>query len=215
MNTATTSAPPQVTLQQLVREYCELENQAQSKYFPLTEKALEMFERNLNAKQVRKEFMSAFCEVNGITSNKIDNADYVNFNSRVHQFTLIAERGRPFYDEQRKKRLGFHAMCELARAYKSKKSSGSEAEEHEDNGSGNGETPASDDGFFINKFCRQVTRDGQKCLKFKFFTNLAVLTDSVEKGQIENPEKYSEVVAILKKLVAVSQAALAKLEHEA
>jgi hypothetical protein len=44
----TTTTQTETTLLQLVVEYCQSEKQAQSKYFPLTEKAIEMFEYGLD-----------------------------------------------------------------------------------------------------------------------------------------------------------------------
>ncbi len=64
-----TTGTETTSLVQLVTEYCELEKKAQSSFFALTEKAIDMFEHGLDDKQVGKEFRLAFAQANGMRSS--------------------------------------------------------------------------------------------------------------------------------------------------
>ena len=205
MTTTTTQTTVEATLVQLVAEYCQLEKEAQSKYFPLTEKAIDLFEHSMTEEQVSKQFRLAFAQANGMESREFTkHVEYRSFRDLVRRFVKIAKCGRKWYDEQRAKQIGFHSMYKLAVAHKTKPNP-TETESNTEHEAG--ESPPPD--IFISKFCKQVADEGQRFLDSRFFTKLATLVDSVENGQIE---QYSEVVTMLKRLVAASSEALEKLE---
>ena len=56
-----------------------------------------------------------------------------------------------------------------------------------------------------------IDDEGHKFLDSKCFVKLATHVDSVDKGPIQQPENYSDVVRMLKRLVAASSEALEKL----
>ena len=194
----TTTGTGTTTLTQLVAEYCELEKKAQSSFFPLTETAIDMFERGLNEKQVGKEFRLAFAEANGIAAKGLSkHLEYREFRRRILDMVKVAKRGRKWYEEHRAKETGFYRMQELAQAQSKPKPTTEDKAE------------APDPEMF--HFCKQLTSEGRKFLDSRFFTHLAVVVDSKAKGQL--PMNYEELVTILKNLVATSSEALEKLEQ--
>src|SRR6476619_4215786 len=113
----TTTTHTETTLLQLVVKYCQLEKQAQSKYFPLTEKAIEMFEYGLDKKQVSKQFRLAFAEANAMEAKEFTkHIEYNQFSKLVSPFIRIASRGRTWYEEHKRKKTGFHRMVRLTQS---------------------------------------------------------------------------------------------------
>ena len=105
----------ETNLVQLVAEYCQLETKAQSKFLPLTERAIEMFEHGLDAKRVGKEFRLAFAEANGLEAKGLSkNVEYREFRRRILEMLTIAKCGRQWYEEHRAKETGFYRMHQLA-----------------------------------------------------------------------------------------------------
>ena len=158
-----------------------------------------MFEYGLDKKQVSKQFRLAFAEANAMEAKEFTkHIEYNQFSNLVSPFIRIACRGRTWYEEHKAKKTGFHRMVRLTKS-KPKPNPTTETEPE-------GEAPPPD--MFISKFCKQVADEGHKCLDSKFFVKLATHVDSVDKGPIEQPENYSDVVRMLKRLVAASSEAL-------
>lgn len=170
-----------------------------------------MREHGRNDQQIGKQFRLAFAEVNGMAKGEFTkHAEYHNFRVLVDHFAEISANGREWYDAHRAKKMGFYRMAKLARL-KLKKPAWSEPTPAPEPEPEEEETPKPD--VYISKICRQVAREGKKVLESTFFAKLATLVDSVEQGEIESPEKYADVLVMLKRLVAVGSEALEKLER--
>jgi hypothetical protein len=156
-----------------------------------------MFERGRNAKQVGKDFRLAFAETNGLEPKGLSkNVEYREYARHIREILNMAKCGRAWYEEHRAKGTGFYRMRDLAQA-QSKPKPTPEPEV--------GDAPPWPPDIFID-----VADEGQKFLNSKFFTKLATIVDSVEVEQGQTAE-CSEIVTILKRLIAVSSEALEKL----